>query len=123
MSSVSRQSLDSLEVRLPVRVRAPPRRAEDTLGFVLRYPECIHGVGDWEPVGDQSAGELRAGGQQVGRLGEVWAAGVVAALAERGAQGDFLCEAASIGSALIGQHRDPNTCIGQATYSIKSEHA
>jgi hypothetical protein len=48
---------------------------------VLRYPKYIHGVVDWEPVGDQSAGELRAGGQQVGRLDEVWAAGVVAAVA------------------------------------------
>src|ERR1700730_7310748 len=65
--------------------------AEHARGFVLRHPERLHGVLDREPVGDQSAGEFRAGSQQVGRLDEV-RAGVVAAVAERGTQSYFLNE-------------------------------
>jgi hypothetical protein len=63
--------------------------AEHTLGLILCQLEGRHGVLDWEPVGDQSAGELRAGSQKIGSLGEIRAP-VVAAVAERGTEGDFL---------------------------------
>ena len=41
----------------------PNHDAEHALGLVLRQPERLDGVLDRESVGDQSAGQLRAGSQ------------------------------------------------------------